>query len=803
MKTNFIYALRNIKKKYINTAITVFGLSVAIACCMIIYLYVIQEYNYDNFHKNADRIYRINYNLKYQMGLNKEVRLEAELIDILKKEVPQIEKCCEYRYAFTQLLSYNNNFFDVQMAYASHDFFEMFSFEFIAGNPLQIFNNPNELVLTQKLADKIFNKEKNYTKLLGKIIKYPVAFGNTPFTIVGIIKDIPKNSSINFDAVISGKSGRNFGGCNNYFGYTSIYYLTENNVNTKVVAENVNKSVTKYYQSRVKSMQDNNELVKTSDAFVPYILPLKETYLAGDIQNCFEKSTNKSNFTILITIALLILIIAISNYIILSLGQYLQRIGDVGIRKAMGANNKNIFTVFLSEAIIITLFSFLAGGLLCDVLIPVFAKLAQTEIYTNLIPVSKIAMFIGILFICVVVFTSIVPVLIFSTITPHQLASKRISVGRKNILSQMFVSVQYSLSIILIISTLFIVRQSNYLKNKSLGFDTNNIIDLHLNRIEKTDQKILLKKLLAQHPGVMNLSLVGRNFINGESDGFVRKDNGEQVDVVIFSGDHNYIKTLGLKLIEGKDFTETNENPKDRMAIVNSKFVEQLGIENPIGRTFNFWGLNFTIIGVVADYHFFNMESPIVPAMISSRTEFTDYGNDILLRYHPAQLSSVIKHIEKCYKQVAPDKELSYDFWNEKLKQRYETEDRWSKIIGWTSAIAIIISSLGLFGLSILLINQRIKEIGIRRVNGASSLEVLYSINKSFIGWLMGSLIISFPLAYMLTKKWLENFPYKIELSWWIFIIAGAIAFFVAIITVGWQSWSAARRNPVESLKYE
>lgn len=172
-------------------------------------------------------------------------------------------------------------------------------------------------------------------------------------------------------------------------------------------------------------------------------------------------------------------------------------------------------------------------------------------------------------------------------------------------------------------------------------------------------------------------------------------------------------------------------------------------------------------------------------------------------RYHPAQLSSVLKHIKKCYKQIAPDKELTYDFWNEKLRQRYETEDRWSKIIGWASVIAIIISSMGLFGLSILLINQRVKEIGIRRVFGANTYEVLFSINKSFIGWLLGSLIISFPLAYYLTKNWLDNFPYKIDLSWWVFIIAGAIAFLVAIATVCWQALRAASRNPVESLKYE
>lgn len=722
---------------------------------------------------------------------------------MLKKEIPQIEKCAEYRFAFEQTLNYYNEYFDAQTGYASEDFFPMFSFKFLAGDKDQILTNPYEMVITRKLADKLTAGKSDYSDLLGKSVTYPIDYGNTAFRIVGVIENIPANSSIDFDAVVSGKSGRNFGGCDNYFGYTSVFYQVKDNTSAKDAEQNVIAYLNTYYKERVKNMQDNNQMPKTSDAFVPFVLPLSEIYTAGDIGNCFEKSVDKKNFAVLITIGLLILIIACSNYTILSLGQYLKKIGDVGIRKAMGAKASNIFAVFLSEGFIISFFSFVLGGILSGLFIPVFRQLSETPILTSLIDIPRVILFVAVLFVSISVITSIVPVLIFSKVSPHQMAGKRINVGNKSKFSQVFVSFQYSLSIILIVVTLFIVRQSNFMKNQYLGINTNNIIDVRIGRVDN-DKKATFKQMLSECPGVINLTMVDRNYMNGSSNDYVNRGDDERISVFKFKVDQDYLPTLELKMNCGVNFSQSNVKPNDRTMIVNRSFTEAFGIEDdPIGKTYQISGSNFTIIGVVDDYHFFDMKNKVYPAMIHARTNYGNPYNDILIRYHPKQLTKVVDHIKKCYDEVAPGKTLTYDFWNEQLNLRYQTEDRWSKIIGYAALIAIIISSLGLFGLTVLLINQRIKEIGVRKVNGAKAIEVLVTINKSFIGWLMGSLIIAIPVAYYIVNRWLSNFPYKVDVSWWVFILSGALALLVALLTVSLQSWKAASRNPVEALRYE
>jgi putative ABC transport system permease protein len=298
--------------------------------------------------------------------------------------------------------------------------------------------------------------------------------------------------------------------------------------------------------------------------------------------------------------------------------------------------------------------------------------------------------------------------------------------------------------------------------------------------------------------------MTDRNFMNGSSDSFVDKGDGEQIDVYRFVVDHDYVSTLGLKLLHGKDFTEKNENPGDRTMIVNRKFIELFEIEDdPLGKVYQISGVNFSISAVVDDYHFFDMRTKIQPAMLTCRKNFGNSYNNLLVSFNTQNVKSVITHLKKSYEKIAPGKTFTYDFWDEKLNQRYEQEDRWSRIVAYASIIAIIISSLGLFGLTILLINQRVKEIGVRKVNGARSFEILLTIYKAFIIWLLGALIIAMPAGYYLVDKWLSNFPYKVQLSWWVFVLAGTIALLVAVITLSWQSWKAATRNPVESLRYE
>ena len=802
MKTNILYAIRNIKNNSVNAVITVVGLSVAIAFFLNIYFLVNQQYNFDSYNKNLDRIYRLNYHLKYIDDEYDEVRLDPKLVDKIKDDIPQVEYCAEYRFAFTQLSKYKDKYFDAETGYASEEFFKIFTHTFLAGSPENVLQNPYEIVLTKSYADRILGDSGTYSDLIGEIIEYPIAYSEDPFKIVAVIDDVPFNSSIDFDLVVSGKSGRNFGGCDNSFGYTGIYYLLRKGANRNDTEKSLITLVKDYYAERVETMQKVNQL-KEDNPFQPFIIPYAEAHLNGDIETCFENLIDKSNFIIATSIGLLLLFIACSNYTILSLGQYLKKVGDVGIRKANGATSRNIFAVFLSESFLLTIVSFILGAVLSWMLVPVFERITGLEFHAEAMQTGRILSVIGSLCIIIVLVTSFVPVLVFSKVSPHQMASNKISIKGKGKISEVFVSIQYSLSIILIIVTLFITKQSNYLKDRPMGFDARDIIDVDLGRIDPVKKEAFKLKVL-EHTGVKNATLTARNFMNGNSDSFIDRGNGEQVDVWRYKVDDRYISTVDIKIIQGRNFTENNVTPNDRSAIVNRKFTKYMEIEDdPIGYSFSTGGTRFTVIGVVEDYHYYGGLYEIPPLFLFARTSRGNPYNDLLVKHLPGQQQAVIDHIRACYEEVAPGKEFIYTIWNDSLLDRYEDADRWRRIVGYASIVAIIISSLGLFGLTILIINQRIKEIGVRKVNGARSYEVIFTINRTFITLLVISIIVAVPVAYLIVNKFLSEFAYKTDISWWLFIGAGVLAIVIALVTVSYHSLRVATRNPVEALRYE
>jgi len=802
MKTNIIYSLRNIRKNLTNSVITVIGLGVAIACCLLVYFFVSQESGYNTFHKNSSNIYRIHYDLHYGDGrVFKTVRLNPDLVDELNEKVPQINKSAEFRYAFTPECKIEDEYFLIDMAYCSRDFFNIFSFDFLAGSGEKIFADPNEIIITKEFADKIL-PNGNYSQLIGKTIDFPLHYSDKHFIVQGVLNDIPKNSSIYFQGIIPGSNERRFGGCNNWFGYASIYYMLKENADPKLVEKNVAKTVTDYYEGRIEEMKQSKMLADVPNAFNPHALPLKEIYFENSINSCNEKTGNKRAVLILIAVGTVIMIIAVSNYTMFAMANNFKKSNEFGTRKTLGATKRTVLTIFLTEGFIISLVAFLLGAILCHFLIPVFNQISDSDIYIQLINIPKVILVSLLAFIGLVLFTSIIPVLAFSNISPVRLLQKKNISRNRNVRLQFFVSFQYSLSIILIILSIFIIKQTNYLKTKSLGLNSKNIISVNLTNLQVSDRELLYEKLLS-HPGIINMTRSSRNFMDGDWNDFIPNDAGEQILVDYIRVDHNYIPTMELNILDGDNFSELNERANDPSIIVNETFIKQFGIEeNPIGKSYRFSGRDFRIIGVVNDFNFKDATRQVTPVFLSARTNMAN-NQDILIRFNPSSLSDLLKYLKKCNKEVAPGQEIDYIFWDEELGKRYAEEERWSKIISYASLIAIIISSLGLFGLTLLLINLRIKEIGIRKVNGAKISEVLTFVIKSFVIWLISAYAFAVPFAHIIAGKWLENFAYKIEVSPWVFLAGGGLTLLVAMLTICWQSWQVAKRNPVEALHYE
>jgi len=800
MNKNILYAFRNILRNKVNSAITVTGLSVAFACLLLIFLYVTQEFSYNNFHKNKDDIFRVNYSIKWYDGsVTNSTLLNPELSQIIKEKVSGVKHSTAFRSAHKQTLSFEHQNLEETLCMTEPDFFNMFSFHVLYGNPEQLLRNPNELVITKSLANKLCSIGRCSTEeLLGKSVSF-MKTEDQPFVISGIIEDVPKNSTLQFSALIPYSYERNFSMSNNMFGNSTIFYETNLKENKPNIEASVGVVVLNYYQNLIERFKGYKAFAGTDDCIQPSTVSLKDTHL-NNVFSDYETTNNKTSLYILSVIGLLILIIASSNFIMLSLGQAFKKVGEVGIRNTLGARKMNIFSIFFSENLILSFIAFVLGVAVCALLLPVFKNLAPNEIYTHLIHIPMVVLFVaGCLFI-IALSTSIVPVLKLVNIQPNLLSSKKLGFGKGSSVTRIFVTLQYGLSILLIILTISVVRQTNYMKYKDLGFSSENIIDIRTYHLTNSE-KLTLRDQLKSYSGIVNLTLTDRDYTGARSSNGIKKSGGENITTRILNVDNNYIPTLKLSLIKGENFTEISG---EKSIIVNQRLLAALDIEdNPIGSTVMMDGENYRIVGVVKDFHYDSMKEEIMPLILKPGTIKGDRGNFIFLRYHPRQLAKLLPFIKRSWKEIIPDKELDLNFWDEQLNNRYQLEEQWSKIIGYAAIIAIIISSLGLFGLTLMTVNTRKKEIGIRKINGARVSEVMTLLNKDFVKWVVISFVLTTPIAYYAVYKWLGNFAYKTNLSWWIFALAGLLALGIALLTVSWQSWRAATRNPVEALRYE
>ncbi|GAB1450923.1 ABC transporter permease [Draconibacterium sp.] len=799
MKRNILFSIRNILRNRINSLITIIGISISFTVLLLIYIYVNQEFSYNHFHHNKDLIYRVDYKMKYANGQeDNTVYLDQEVSKIIKEKIPLVKYSAAFRTAHGPILKFENRNFDENVLIAQADFFRMFTFNVLFGDKQNLLENPDEIAITSSLADKL-QAVKGCTKqeLIGQAVFFPKA-GDIPFTISAILENVPENSSIQFDAVIPYKYQRSFNQSNNIFGNSSVFYQLISKNDAKVTADLITAEIAELYNDGVQKNIGRKVLIDSKDAFTPSVTPLKEVYL-DEASSDNESRNSKSSLYILMAIGMLILIIAGSNFILLSVGQSLKKAADMNIRKMMGANFMHIFNLQLTENLLVVSMSFVVAAVGAFFLIPTFNRLASTQIYTRLIPVGSLVLFAFFSILLIAVLTSIAPFLKLIAKKPGLQNTEKTGLSHKNLVTGIFVTMQYSLSIILIVLTISIVRQTNYMKYTDLGFSSDNIIDLEVYHLTASE-KIALRDQFETYPGITDLTLTNRNYISGESSEYIKNQAGENIRARILKVDANYVSTLGLQLIQGRDFTEETVN--SHSILINEQLMNSLDLgDDAVGKFVELYGTNYQILGLISDFHFDSMKDAIEPLiLVPSKGEDANF---MFIKYNPVQLSQLIPYLKTTWEKVAPDKAMKFNFWDEQLNQRYHAEEKWSHIIGYAAVIAIIISSLGLFGLTLLIINKRIKEIGIRKVNGAKISEILTMLNKDFVKWVAIAFVIATPIAYYAMQKWLENFAYKTDLSWWIFALAGLLALGVALLTVSFQSWKAATKNPVESLRYE
>ncbi len=805
MLKNYIKtAFRNHLKNKWNSLINMFSLSIGITCSILIFVYVSNELSYDRFHENADNIYRITYRMI--MGDDEVINYTLsphELVAEFQENYPGVKSATAYQ-STKALIERNNTRFNERFARVDTTFLSMFTFNLVIGNPETALSSHDKIIISEKLAHKFFGDlTGDYSEIIGEILSI---YGyndrqKKDYIITGVFEDVPKTSSFQFELLMLKENNNYYGRSNVAFGELPVYIQLEEGADPETVEQSLKPLVRKIYGKPLDELRSSGVLKDSDDSFVLSMQPLKDVYLNSEIISSYESQSDIMYSYVLAGIGLLILTLACINFINLSIGQSLNRTREIGIRKVLGAARKQVIIQYSLEKFLLIILSLVSGYALAEILLPLFNELSQKDLTISFIDNPVIPAFLFALIIISGFFAAGIPALILSRSNPTGVFNAIIALGGKSRINSVLIVVQFFLSVILLSSAFIMTRQVSYIQNKDLGFDKDQVLVIRVSK-EKSE---IYKNKISSYPQVLSVTGCDRNFSNGSSSRTFKTNSNKPVQVSIIRVEEEYIKTLGLNLMEGRNFSESFPSDKISSVIVNQTFVEEFELENPIGYIVD--GYSFDeeppqIIGVVNDYHVYSLKSEMSP-LILHMTKQINGGWSLLVKIEGDNISGTIELLKEQWESLIPNREFKYTFLDEDIGAKYKSDIRWQKITGISTLLALIISSLGLLGLISIMTNARTKEIGIRKVLGASTLSVVAILSKNITKWIILANALAIPATWYIMNKWLENYAYHIEINWWIFILAGAVTLMFALAAASIQTIKAAIANPVESLRDE
>ncbi|MEX2347683.1 MAG: ABC transporter permease [Balneolaceae bacterium] len=825
LKNYLKIAFRNLFKNKVYSFINIFGLAVGIACCMLIGLYVYNEWSYDEFHSKSDRLYRAWVHEDYG---NDEIYFNSvtpyPLASTLGENIPEVEQTSRF-YNFTNLVKLPDQSESTSetISMVDPDFFEMFDFEVINGNISTLRENPGTVALTEETARQFFGDQNP----LQQTISIQIGDAFNDFTVAAVIKDLPVNSSIQFELLIPfSNSPKIFseGAQASWFNVaTETYVLLQEDTDPETLDSKLSSMMNTVLGDRYGDEIDESGLTYTVG-----LQPITDIHLNTEIPAGIAAVSDPVYSYILGAIALLILLIACVNFMTLSISRSTSRAKEVGIRKTIGAQRQHLMYQFWGEALLMTVIALTIGVLLAELLLPQFNVLSGTEL--QLIFSGNMLLFLLGTAVFVSLIAGIYPALILSGFRPVEVLKGRLSLsGDKNLFRQAMVVFQFTLSIVLIAGTLIISKQLDYIRSADLGYQKDQVVmlstDLNAGPGVPLSQVIeeasrLKERLSSELSGLSEISSLSLStFTPVQSGGWINADFREQNDrkrefhfnIV----DHDFLNTYDISIISGRDFSAENPSDARRAILVNQALVEDYGWDNPIGQRLP--GPNFEdheIIGVFDNFHFESLHTEVEPLALTINPSIMFSGVDnigfsgaptpkISIRFATQGFSGLMNEIEEIWTSVAANAPFSYTFVDQAVDSQYRQEERLSQIVFFGAALAIIIACLGLFGLASLMIIRRTKEIGVRKVLGASSKSIVLLVNKEFTKLVAIAFVIAAPLAWYAMNTWLQDFAYRIELGIGIFLLAGLVTLAVAWLTVSYQSIKATLINPTESLRSE
>jgi len=795
-------ALRNFRKYKIYSFINIFGLSIGIACCLLILLFVKNEMTYDRFHEKTNRIYRLFKLEKRPAGVRQNAALPPTLAKIVAEELPEIERVVRLFVPFnegTKLIQYEGKWLEEKVHFADPDFFNVFTFPLLKGASETALQDPNSVVLSERIAGKLFGKDEP----LGKSISIGIGGKDHRFVVSGVTERIPGNSSLRFSVLLNyqrvedelqGFFGKDI--LNSWNNFTELYL----EVGPKTKADDLEKKLAAIVEKYSGTLVQSWRLVADENAYQLRLQALTDVHLDPDVRSSITPARNQIYSYILSGIALLLLFLACINFMTFSVGRSLSRACEVGIRKILGAGRSQLMKQFWGEAFVMTFIAFVVALTIAEFLLPTFNALAGESLsmayFSNW---RTLILLVGLLLLTGFVAGSF-PAVVLSRFQAVEALKTKLKVGGNNLFSRGLVVFQFSLSILLLMSTITMFRQLNYLQTKDLGFNEEQIIVIPTRTDGDARLLELYKTALLPHQGIISITGSDGSFAQ-TSLSIAVHTNDQELSVATYRVDFDYLKTLGISLLEGRNFVQGMQTDLSDAVIINESLVNALEWKSAVGKEVPIGFPNKTVIGVVKDYHFEPLHQKIGPLLLHMNPGRPI--KNIFVRISPENISATLSLLEEQWQAISANMPLTYSFLDETVNLHYEAEKRWGKIVSYAAILAVVISCLGLFGLSTLAVAQRTKEIGIRKVLGATVANVTALLSKDFVWLVLLANIIAWPIAYFAMNRWLENYAYRIEMGLWLFALAGGLAFFFALLSVTTQAIRAALANPVNIIRYE
>jgi putative ABC transport system permease protein len=767
---------------------------------MLIFLYTKDEISYDRFHKNKGQLYRVIQTVQFgdkdpqTIGITNGVMGET-----FAREIPEVQQCIRINGASVTVKK-NNDVFVEQSMLVDDNFFSIFSFPLLAGNKKTALQDFHSVILSEDMVRKYFGTNSDsYADIIGEIIQLKKNDEFENYTVTAIAKNSPQNSTIKGDMFFRIKTesrGQEWLG-----GNLNTFLLLSPQADIKIVEGKMQTMFDKNTKDFLAEAEKEQGISFKGKLSLQPLLDIHLSKKAGP-DNGMSGGSKSAYSYILTCIAIFILIIACINFINLAVAQSLKRSKEIGIRKVVGGTRRQLIRQFLAESFLVSLIAFLIGILLTGILLPFFNELANKKLDLSYLSDGYLYAGYFLLLLITAFIAGFYPSLVLSAFQPIKVLYNRQKMMNKNFLTRGLIVLQFSLAIFLIIGTIAVNRQLKYLLHKDLGYDSKNLVRINLPSSEKSDNlPALFKNELANERNILGVAAR-----NGGRNTSGAKANGKNLVIENNKIDDKFLSIFKIPIIAGRNFSPDYSSDSVNSVIVNETFVREAGwkVSNAVGQTINFMDENkrpATVIGVVKDYHFSSLKKKITSELFSMNPNM-NYGQ-VWIKISPNDIPETLAKLEAVYKKLVPLFPYSYQFMDEVNARNYETESKWKQIISIASGLFIFISCIGLLGLVIISIEQRRKEIGVRKVLGAAISKIVLLISKEFIILISIAFVVAAPLGYYAINKWLQEFAYRINIGWWMFGLAGILVIAIALLTMSFQAIKAAIANPVKSLRTE